>query len=252
MTQRRRAIFWELYSIDSFKVRVTRSLFFKKNNHVVQGVGSGRPSVFHPDVVDCELPIDKEATLNEEGEEIPSCTSTCELIFKNPPNIISDWHWKHCFVRDVMTSVSGRFNSARPLKYSEILDLDQRVREFGSQWKIKQWRTSLADVDGIRGYVQRHMITCMKDIGKIWCCKVNAIFNETLTFLSHAQLSYSFIAISLQKQCLETMKIPCRASFRRLFSLPIGAPQCFCGQYERTFMLLNICCFAYGPFGHIV
>ena len=53
--QRRRNVFWELATLDNWRA-----------------IGTGRPQTFHPSVIDCQFPEDREATLNEAGEEIPS------------------------------------------------------------------------------------------------------------------------------------------------------------------------------------
>lgn len=41
--------------------------------HLAQSIGSGRPMTFPSSVVDCELPEDKDATVGDDGRQIPSC-----------------------------------------------------------------------------------------------------------------------------------------------------------------------------------
>ena len=38
-----------------------------------QSVGAGRPMMFPSSVVDCELPEDKDATVSDDGRQIPGC-----------------------------------------------------------------------------------------------------------------------------------------------------------------------------------
>ncbi|KAL5507849.1 hypothetical protein ACEPAH_5467 [Sanghuangporus vaninii] len=94
--QRRRRLLWELHSMDVWK-----------------SVGTGRPMALYPSVVDCELPEDTEATVAKDGTKLPSF-----------------WSIRYTYSKEIMAGIVDKFTSARPLKYSEILKLDQNIRGF--------------------------------------------------------------------------------------------------------------------------
>ncbi|KAH8113174.1 hypothetical protein DFH11DRAFT_1511062 [Phellopilus nigrolimitatus] len=135
MIQRRRTVFWELRNLDAWK-----------------SLASGRPSTIAPDDVDCELPIDSDATLDEEGKEVPSF-----------------WRWKHLFLRDVLSKIAQKLCSAKPLKYSEILELDQSLREFGPIHLCDQVASAIGNrgysgSEGTRAYLQQYLLSLLKDM----------------------------------------------------------------------------------------
>ncbi|OCB87780.1 hypothetical protein A7U60_g5103 [Sanghuangporus baumii] len=135
IAQRRRELFWELLYVDAWK-----------------SVASGRPTGVHPDDIDCELPFDKEASLDEHGKEIPSF-----------------WHVKYQYLRDVFLEVVRKLNFSKPLRYSEILELDGKVREFGPRSMTRQAVKSIGSgnsvaPEDIRAYLQKYMLSMLKDI----------------------------------------------------------------------------------------
>ncbi|KAL5487639.1 hypothetical protein ACEPAI_5747 [Sanghuangporus weigelae] len=94
--QRRRRLLWELHSMDVWK-----------------SVGTGRPMALYPSVVDCELPEDTEATITKDGTKLPSF-----------------WRIRYTYSKEIMAGIVDKFTSVRPLKYSEILKVDQKIRGF--------------------------------------------------------------------------------------------------------------------------
>ncbi|KAH8111232.1 hypothetical protein DFH11DRAFT_1616261 [Phellopilus nigrolimitatus] len=96
MVQRRRSIFWEVYLLDHWK-----------------SLDSGRPPVFPASVVDCEFPIDDRAIIDEDRTIIQSVR-----------------YWRYRFGRDVLPRLTEKLCTARPLRYTEILELDRHVRDF--------------------------------------------------------------------------------------------------------------------------
>ncbi|KAH8114455.1 fungal-specific transcription factor domain-containing protein [Phellopilus nigrolimitatus] len=130
---RRRIVFWELYSFDTWK-----------------SIVSGRPMIFNSSVVDCEYPPDVEATLSEDGTEIPSV-----------------WRWRHSYIREVMTDVVEKLNCARAMKYSEIVALDQKIREFSLRQPVGQSveasSSKLRDYD-LKAYLDRYNLDLFKNI----------------------------------------------------------------------------------------
>ncbi|KAH8109667.1 hypothetical protein DFH11DRAFT_913070 [Phellopilus nigrolimitatus] len=109
MVQRRRSTFWEIYLIDHF-----------------QSLDTGRPPVFPASVVDCEFPIDDRAIIDENGNIIQSVR-----------------YWRYRFGRDVLPHLTEKLCTARPLRYSEILELDRRVGDFDT---VPLTRPSMQDV----------------------------------------------------------------------------------------------------------
>ncbi|KAF5316353.1 hypothetical protein D9619_006856 [Psilocybe cf. subviscida] len=93
--QRRRNLFWEVFSAD-----------------VSHSLALGRPPAIHLSYVDCEYPIDDDASLSNAAEH--------QTGF---------WHMKHLFARDIYYSVAESTLVARSPSYSTILDLDRKVRE---------------------------------------------------------------------------------------------------------------------------
>ncbi|KAI5118223.1 hypothetical protein M0805_000719 [Coniferiporia weirii] len=96
IVDRRRRCFWEMFLIDIWK-----------------SLGTGRPTLFSLNVIDCELPIDRGTSVEDDGTVVQSV-----------------WRWRYRFARDVLTLVVDKLCSARPAKYSEILELDRKVRDF--------------------------------------------------------------------------------------------------------------------------
>ncbi|KAL5485158.1 hypothetical protein ACEPAI_7800 [Sanghuangporus weigelae] len=96
MIERRRRVFWEIYLID-----------------ILLSLGSGRPSIFRPCVVDCEFPSDTLARIGEDGEVIESVSQ-----------------WRYRFLRDITADICEKLSSARPLRYRDVLELDRKIREF--------------------------------------------------------------------------------------------------------------------------
>ncbi|KAI0752488.1 fungal-specific transcription factor domain-containing protein [Daedaleopsis nitida] len=94
-TQKRRALFWELFITDCF-----------------QALATGRLPTFELQFVDTELPADPEETLADDG--------TPQLSF---PAWKARWG-KECIYPIVMGTLT-----AQPPKYSLILDLDRRIRD---------------------------------------------------------------------------------------------------------------------------
>ncbi|KAL5480278.1 hypothetical protein ACEPAI_1548 [Sanghuangporus weigelae] len=96
LMHRRRRVFWEIFVLDKGK-----------------SLESGRPAMFNLREVDCEFPEDREATLDEQGQQIPGYC-----------------HWKYGFVKELLAPIAEQLCQAKPSNYSEILDLDRKVREY--------------------------------------------------------------------------------------------------------------------------
>ncbi|KAF8894235.1 fungal-specific transcription factor domain-containing protein [Gymnopilus junonius] len=93
--QRRRNLFWEVFSAD-----------------VSHSLALGRPPAIHLSYVDCEFPIDDDASLSRNAEH--------QMGF---------WRMKHTFAKDIYNSVAEATLTAHAPSYNTILDLDRKVRE---------------------------------------------------------------------------------------------------------------------------
>ncbi|EJD41354.1 hypothetical protein AURDEDRAFT_138647 [Auricularia subglabra TFB-10046 SS5] len=95
-TQKRRTVFWELFTLDQ-----------------LQSLGFGRPPSFALSHVDSELPADVQPGHSHTGE--------AEQGFHA---------WKFDYTRKVLASLIDQAFGAKPPPYSTIMQLDKLVREF--------------------------------------------------------------------------------------------------------------------------
>ncbi|KAI0059946.1 hypothetical protein BV25DRAFT_1889043 [Artomyces pyxidatus] len=93
--QKRRALFWELFITDCW-----------------QSLATGRLSTYPLPFVDCEIPQDTEQTMTADG--------TPQVSFP---------YWKAQFGKQCVSEVVAGILTARPPKYSVILELDRKVRD---------------------------------------------------------------------------------------------------------------------------
>jgi len=74
---RRRALFWELFSGEQFYVSSPYpSSFHTFDNRTTQSLALGRPPSIRLSYIDCEFPEDDEATLDENGNTLVGCQSS--------------------------------------------------------------------------------------------------------------------------------------------------------------------------------
>lgn len=95
MVDKRRNVFWELLTLD-----------------ISNSLALGRPPSMNLSFIDCEFPIDEEATISNDGQ-------------------IEDGFWrvKHKFARDVFMPITETTLTAKPTSYASVLNLDRKVRE---------------------------------------------------------------------------------------------------------------------------
>lgn len=93
--QKRRALFWELFITDSWL-----------------GLATGRLATFSLPFVDCELALDPDETMADDGTPMASFPA-----------------WKARFGAQCMAYVAQGALTARAPKYSVILELDRRIRD---------------------------------------------------------------------------------------------------------------------------
>lgn len=76
IVDRRRRVFWELFTIDHWQVAGYPIPYcVSPLNHLLlsQSLGTGRPATFSLHIVDCQYPEDKEQQLDEDGNILESC-----------------------------------------------------------------------------------------------------------------------------------------------------------------------------------
>ncbi|TFK43632.1 fungal-specific transcription factor domain-containing protein [Crucibulum laeve] len=93
--QRRRSLFWELFSSELF-----------------YSLALGRPPSIRLSYVDCEFPEDDEATIDANGN-----------------TQVGYYQWKYEFTKEIFASVLELTLTAKAPQYQTILDLDRKVRE---------------------------------------------------------------------------------------------------------------------------
>ncbi|KAJ7702706.1 fungal-specific transcription factor domain-containing protein [Mycena rosella] len=94
--QRRRAMFWEIYSLETYLA-----------------LSFARPLSIPPAEVTCGFPADTEQTIDTEGRTVPGFL-----------------HIRWQFTKDVTAAMAQAYTSATPPTYEEVLELDQRLRQF--------------------------------------------------------------------------------------------------------------------------
>ncbi|KAF9469100.1 fungal-specific transcription factor domain-containing protein [Collybia nuda] len=93
--QRRRGLFWELFSAELF-----------------HSLAIGRPPSIRLSYIDCEFPIDDEATLDKDGR-----------------TRVGYYRWKYEFTKEIFSTVTELTLTAEPPRYQTVLELDRKVRE---------------------------------------------------------------------------------------------------------------------------
>ena len=95
-----------------------------------QCLGCGRPPIFNSISTNCELPFDYDVIIEEDGTEIESGKSPIDL----PPSALTIsptvWHWRYSFCRDVLMPFVELMSSAKPVKYSQVLEYDKEWRAY--------------------------------------------------------------------------------------------------------------------------
>lgn len=74
MVQRRRDVFWQLFTVQNWQVGNRRFLPVDLVlMNLFQGLASGRPMMFTLRSADCEFPVDDEETVDENGTVQMGC-----------------------------------------------------------------------------------------------------------------------------------------------------------------------------------
>lgn len=96
-------------------------------------MASGRPPVFNADATDCEFPIDTEATSELDGSRIESgmCHPHPLPYIHRTKQLHPVRRWRNRFIKEIATPIAELVCSAQPVKYSTVMELDQRIRSYG-------------------------------------------------------------------------------------------------------------------------
>ncbi|KAL0575544.1 hypothetical protein V5O48_006418 [Marasmius crinis-equi] len=112
--QRRRTLWWEVFSAD-----------------VSHSLALGRPPSVNLSFVDCEFPVDEEATLKTLPKEEPSADANGQGSDSNgdiKQEIVDGfWRTKYRFSRDCFTAVIDATLTAKAPSYETVLKLDRKV-----------------------------------------------------------------------------------------------------------------------------
>ncbi|TDL21998.1 hypothetical protein BD410DRAFT_770994 [Rickenella mellea] len=133
----RRHTFWQLFTIQN-----------------IQGLTSGRPTVFALRYSDCQFP---DEAVNDDDE-------TDEAKIDE-----GYWRWLYRFAKEIMHPINELTCAVGPVKYSDILELDRKLREMrvpkylqippgGSDWER----------DGPYKVMQRLMSMLWRDLTMLW------------------------------------------------------------------------------------
>ena len=81
--------------------------------------------------VDCEFPEDEESYIDKDGKHWEGRTYLIlDLLLASSDEEGTGNRWRHRFVKEIAGPISEHLCLTRPIKYSEILDFDRRIREF--------------------------------------------------------------------------------------------------------------------------
>lgn len=90
----------------------------------------GRPPSVRLSYVDCEYPLDEEATLDENGNYKVGRASSSRFSFSfHLPSLPADYQWKYEFCREIFSHILELTLTAEAPTYQTILELDRKVRE---------------------------------------------------------------------------------------------------------------------------
>ena len=87
--------------------------------------------MFDSDVVDTKFPDDTpRQDLEDDGSAVHSSMRHVHPLMLTAANKPSVWDWRYHFAKEILLGISKALCSARPKEYSEILELDRRIRDF--------------------------------------------------------------------------------------------------------------------------
>ncbi|KAJ7660232.1 fungal-specific transcription factor domain-containing protein [Mycena polygramma] len=124
IAQRRRALFWEVYSLETY-----------------QSLSFSRPLTISLADITCEFPADTDQTMDSEGRPVAGF-----------------FHTKWSFTTQVTAPMAQAYTSATPLTYDEVLDLDRRLRRFMERAPFPHYYNKPGEARTFLAYVRSHLI----------------------------------------------------------------------------------------------
>lgn len=91
--------------------------------------------------MDCEFPLDEEATLDNAGANQKGCACFAPSLRQRKFYIPTVWRMKHIFAKDIFNAVAEATLIAKAPSYKTILDLDHKVREISFPAYFKPYIT---------------------------------------------------------------------------------------------------------------
>ncbi|KAH8113147.1 hypothetical protein DFH11DRAFT_1510936 [Phellopilus nigrolimitatus] len=147
--QRRRFLFWELFHMDKWKA--SACLHISRRISFIFILESGRPATFNLREVDCEFPEDTDATIAEDGSPIPGF-----------------WRWKHRFAKEITAPIAEQLCLTRRIKYTEIIELDRKIRDFETHPDMLRPSTSFDVDDDFNVSLRRYMWGLFKEVSLLF------------------------------------------------------------------------------------
>lgn len=145
--QRRRSVFWELSSFDSWKVSAFDRSCLVPIRILMTISLSDQAGLPFSICTKLTAIIRKILTQKSDwmARRYPDVTvfSRIASAYHHAHLLNPVWAWKHDFGRNIIAAVADRMCTVRPTKYSEILELDRKVREF----KITNYRSPIPGND---------------------------------------------------------------------------------------------------------
>ncbi|KAJ6479524.1 fungal-specific transcription factor domain-containing protein [Mycena vitilis] len=124
VAQRRRALFWEIYSLETY-----------------QSLSFSRPLTISLADITCEFPADTDETMDSQGMPVPGF-----------------FHTRWTFTKEVTAPMAQAYTSAMPLTYDEVLDLDRRLRRFMERAPFPHYYNKPGEARTFLAYVRSHLI----------------------------------------------------------------------------------------------
>ncbi|KAJ6534198.1 fungal-specific transcription factor domain-containing protein [Mycena capillaripes] len=126
--QRRRALFWEVYFLETY-----------------QALSSARPLTIPLADITCEFPTDTDQTMDSEGRTMPGF-----------------FHTKWRFAKEITAPMAHVYTSTTPPTYDEVLELDQRLRQFMERVLFAHYYDEAGETTFL-AYARAHLIPRFAD-----------------------------------------------------------------------------------------
>ncbi|TDL18164.1 hypothetical protein BD410DRAFT_753452 [Rickenella mellea] len=125
VVQQRREVFWQLFVVLNW-----------------QGIKSGRPLNFTLPFIDTEMPDDFEQALSSDGRIQEG-----------------GWRYMYTYSKEILYELNALSNKVGPVKYSDIIELDRKIHEFGVPDHLQARPTEYSwENDGPYTVMQRFLI----------------------------------------------------------------------------------------------